>query len=297
MDYFLIRNGHDYGDAEVFTMSEKINEKKHKINFFKTPKGYLLIAILVLAAVAFLGSLTYQGLIHTGIAVLTACVLDFFVMLIQKRKRLIPDGALLTGLIIGLILSPSVSWYEVVAASFIAISSKHVLKFKKKPIFNPAVFGLLAVLLLFSSAHAWWGALPDLPIWCAVIVIVCGFQVTERVNKFPLVFTFLGVYFSIFLIIALTNTIDVSEIFLTPFVHSALFLSFFMLTDPPTSPAKYGEQVIFGTIAAVVSAAWNIEFGGLSFLLIGLLAANLLHVVISMVKKSKNQITKRPIEG
>jgi Na+-translocating ferredoxin:NAD+ oxidoreductase RnfD subunit len=273
-------------------MSEKIIENKRKSNFFKSPKGYILIVLLVLAAVASVDSLSNQGLINTGISVLTSCMVDLIILLMQKRKRLLPDGALLTGLIIGLILSPTVPWYAVIAASVIAIGSKHILKIRKKPIFNPAAFGLLAVLFLFSSGHAWWGALPDLPVWFVVIVIVGGFLVTHRVNKFPLVLTFLGVYFSSFLVVSLFSTVDVSEVFLTPFAQSALFLSFFMMTDPPTSPAKYGEQMIFGIIAAGVCVVWNIEIGGLSFLLAGLLAANLWHAFLSVVKRAKNKKTE-----
>ena len=47
-----------------------------------------------------------------------------------------------------------------------------------------------------------------------------------------------------------------------------------MLTDPPTSPTRYRDQVIFGLIAALVSFAVYSMLGGVYYLLAGLLVGN-----------------------
>jgi Na+-translocating ferredoxin:NAD+ oxidoreductase RnfD subunit len=98
--------------------------------------------------------------------------------------------------------------------------------------------------------------------------------VTDKVNKFPQVFTFLGVYLIVMLVLGLVHIGDTTDALRNPFINSTLFLGFFMVTDPPTSPAKYGEQMIFGFIAAIVSVIVYLIFGGLTFLLVGLLVAN-----------------------
>ena len=60
-----------------------------------------------------------------------------------------------------------------------------------------------------------------------------------------------------------------------PFVNAALFLAFFMLTDPPTSPGKRNDQVWFGGLVAIIAAIAQLVGVGQTYLLVGLLAGNL----------------------
>jgi Na+-translocating ferredoxin:NAD+ oxidoreductase RnfD subunit len=272
------------GMSEIKLNNSTTSRKPH---FLKTPKGYVLIVLLALTVIASLGSFSSQGIKNIMIAIFTAGLLDLAIMFMLKRKRLTPDGAILTGLIIALVLSPSSSWYITVAAAAIAIISKHVLRMKKKPIFNPAALGLLAVLLLFSSGHEWWGGLSALPVWSLVFLVAGGYLVVNKVNKLPLIFAFLGTYFSLFLGISVYHALDVNDIFRIPFINAVLFLSFFMLIDPPTSPSKYSEQILFGGIAASISVLVNVQIGGLSFLLAGLLVANLLNSLYRVMKGAR----------
>ena len=54
-----------------------------------------------------------------------------------------------------------------------------------------------------------------------------------------------------------------------------MFFAAFMLTDPPTSPARPRDQVWFAMLAAAISVAClAVNVGGVYYLLIGLLAAN-----------------------
>lgn len=268
--------------------------KKRKPNFWGTPKGILLIVLVGLAAIVSTATASYHGLVNMGVAAASAVLLDYAIMRLQKRKRFVPDGALLTGIIIGLVISPITSWTIVFLAAVIAIVSKHLLALRKKPIFNPAAFGLLAVLQLFSTGQDWWGGLPDLSVWWLPLLLAGGYWITFRVHKFPLAFTFLGIYFSVYLTVALFGVVDVGDLFRVPFLNSVLFLSFFMLTDPPTSPSKPIEQVLFAIVAAGVSVWINLMFGGLSFLLAGLLAANLWHAVVSAIKRASDK-SRHPI--
>jgi hypothetical protein len=63
-----------------------------------------------------------------------------------------------------------------------------------------------------------------------------------------------------------------------------------MLTDPPTSPAKVKDQIIFVTLTAAVGALIYGYFGGLMYFFIGLLMGNLYHLLRarSSLHASKN---------
>jgi Na+-translocating ferredoxin:NAD+ oxidoreductase RnfD subunit len=242
--------------------------------FLTTPKGYLLVALLVLTVAGSFYDGALGGWRNALVAVAVAVLIDVGFALWQQRNRIFPDGAVLTGLIVALVLSASAPWYLAGLTSAVAVLSKHLLKIKRKPIFNPAALGLAVAILVGGTEQSWWGSLALVPIWCFGLVIIAGLLITERVNKFPQVFAFLGVYLGAMLLAGILGAPAAGDGLRDPFINSALFLAFFMVTDPPTSPAKYQDQVIFGVIAAVISVADYLLLGGLSYLLIGLLAAN-----------------------
>jgi Na+-translocating ferredoxin:NAD+ oxidoreductase RnfD subunit len=82
------------------------------------------------------------------------------------------------------------------------------------------------------------------------------------------------VYFGFFALVSIGNPRTLAEMFREPFVQSALFLAFFMLTDPPTSPNRYGDQVWFGSLAAVSAGVAQLLGAGQVFLLLGVLVSN-----------------------
>lgn len=254
------------------TRESRQQKRSHKPFF--TPKRFVLVMLLLLMLIAHVNMNNYTGLVHAGIAVAIAMFIDTLIAVLKKRKLAFPDGAAITGLIVALVLSPMVSSYISALTAAIAIASKHLFTVKKKPIFNPAAFGLLIIAVLFSSGQSWWGGLSMLPAWCIVLVCIAGFLVTEKVNKFPQVLSFLGIYFLIVLIMGILGIENAGDILRVPYINSTLFLAFFMLTDPPTSVGKYKDQVKFGIITAVASIASYMILGGLTFLLVGILIAN-----------------------
>mgnify|MGYP003346951963 CR=1 FL=1 len=107
-------------------------------------------------------------------------------------------------------------------------------------------------------------------------MFITGIYITDRVNKMPLVLAFLGVYFLLFTgtAFAAGDPRKFVEIYRAPDIHAVLYFAFFMLTDPPTAPIKYRDQIICGVIVAVVSYAVFEKFGVVYFLLAGVLVGN-----------------------
>lgn len=259
------------------TRSDRIKQqqKKKQPSLWKTPKGYVLLVLSILMGIAGVYSEDWNAFVNVGIAIGTAIVAEVIFGKVQKHKRIYPDGAAITGLIIGMVLGSIVSWYLVVFTTLVALASKHYIKIKKRLILNPAAFGLLVSSVLFSTVQSWWGSLSILPIYYVVLLLVAGYLVTKRVNKFIQVFSFLGTYFTLLLVMGILHMGNAGDALRVPYVNTALFLAFFMLTDPPTSVGKDSDQLWFGIISAVVSVVVYAEFGGLIFPLIGLLVANL----------------------
>ena len=127
-------------------------------NWLKTPKGYVTIAMIVLLLIASIGSKEILGIKNAFAAVFVSLIVDIICRSVKKSKWIMPDSAIITGLIISLILSTTSSLTVIVATAMMAILSKHLLVYKKKPIFNPAAIGLLLSILFFHSGQSWWGA-------------------------------------------------------------------------------------------------------------------------------------------
>ncbi|WP_083402028.1 RnfABCDGE type electron transport complex subunit D [Bacillus sp. MUM 116] len=242
--------------------------------WLKTPKGYVTTAMVFYLIIASIGSKSIQGIENSIVAIGASFIVEYILCRVLDRRSS-KDSTVITALIISLILSFTTTWMVVAGTAVLAILSKHLLVYKKKPVVNPAAFGLLLSIFIFQTGQSWWGAFGDLPVWTIVFLLIGGYLVTERVNKFPQVFSFLGTFFLLLLLLGLMNKGDAADALRPPFINAALFFAFFMLTDPPTSPAKYKQQVIFGVLAAVAGVIVYGLFGGLTYLFIGLFAGNL----------------------
>jgi Na+-translocating ferredoxin:NAD+ oxidoreductase RnfD subunit len=192
----------------------------------------------------------------------------------DKRRIGWPSSAVLSGLIIAFVLDPGTPWAVTACLGILATVSKQVIATTRWHIFNPAGLALLVSIPLFGTAQSWWGALPDLP-WPFVLVLLSGGAfVVDRINKFPLVLSFAGAYVGLFTLVALVNPVAVAEMYRTPFAQSALFLALFMLTDPPTSPSRFNDQIWIGALAGVASVVAQLVGVGQAYLLVGALVGN-----------------------
>jgi Na+-translocating ferredoxin:NAD+ oxidoreductase RnfD subunit len=248
----------------------------HRIkNFFKTPKGLVTIILAVFIAVAAPGQgfrAVMAGLVSAAIA---AGLVDLIVLRVRKKFWEFPSGAVLTAMIVAMVLRAQEAWYVVTITSVAAVFSKYLFRSRSANVFNPAALAIIASFYVFHTGQSWWGALTDVPVPAKVVLLAAGVFIANRVNKLPLVLTFLGAYFLLFTVTAfVSNPLALAEIFRTPDVEAALYFAFIILTDPPTSPAKYPDQIVCGLIVAIVSYGFFEWAGVVYYLLAGVLAGN-----------------------
>jgi Na+-transporting NADH:ubiquinone oxidoreductase subunit NqrB len=211
---------------------------------------------------------------HLLVAMAAACGLELLVSIILNRKQSWPSSALLSGAIVAFILAPDTPLVVTGWVAGLAVASKYLLRTGRGHIFNPAALALLISVPLFATEQSWWGAGGDLEWPFVLLILVGGALIVDRINKFPLLLTFAGVYFGIFTLIGLVNPASVAEMFRAPFVQAALFLGVFMLTDPPTSPARYVDQVWAGALVALTACIAQLAGAGQAYLLVGVLVGN-----------------------
>jgi Na+-translocating ferredoxin:NAD+ oxidoreductase RnfD subunit len=244
-------------------------------NFFKTPKGLVTIILIIFLAMAAPGQgfrAVMKGLVSAAIA---AGLVDLIILRVRKKVWEFPSGAVLTAIIVAMVLRAQEPWYVTTITSLIAVLSKYLFRSHAANVFNPAAFAIVISFYMFHTGQSWWGALTDVLPVAKVVLLAAGVFIADRVNKLPLVLTFLGAYFLLFTVTAfVSNPLAVAEIFRTPDAEAALYFAFIILTDPPTSPAKYPDQIVCGLIVAVVSYVFFEWAGVVYYLLAGVLAGN-----------------------
>jgi Na+-translocating ferredoxin:NAD+ oxidoreductase RnfD subunit len=243
--------------------------------FLHTPKGLLLLVFLPLLLVGGGAPGWPATLPHVVAAVVGAVLVDLLVACVALRPAFWPSGALLSGLIVAFVLGPETAWPATLLVGALATASKHLLRWRRLQLFNPAALALLVSVPLFGAGQSWWGALAERPWPWALLLLAGGVLVVDRVNRFPLVLAFTGAYFALLTLAGLVAPAAAAELFRPPFLQAALFLALFMLTDPPTAPARPAEQVGIGLLGAAVACLAQALGAGQTYLLLGLLAGNL----------------------
>lgn len=156
-----------------------------------------------------------------------------------------------------LLLLHADNWLWIALASFIAISSKFLIRFNKRHIFNPSNLGIVTVLLLTTSAWAapgQWGQL----LWLSLLIAGAGLIFFIGVSRLLTSISFLLVFSTLILVRALWLG-DPLQMPLHQLQSGALLIfTFFMLSDPMTSPSSPLGRIIFGTWIGILS--WGLQF-------------------------------------
>lgn len=144
-------------------------------------------------------------------------------------------------------------WWVAALAAFISIASKFIIRFKGKHIFNPSALGIVAVILL--TGKAWfspgqWGSST------VILFGVCclGIIVTTRVQKLDTSLAFLVTFAALLFIRQVVYLGWPLDFFVQSISTGSLLLfSFFMITDPKTTPNHFTARIIWSILVAVVA--------------------------------------------
>jgi enediyne biosynthesis protein E5 len=165
-------------------------------------------------------------------------------------KKAIPS-VLISSFGLSLLLKTNLLWIAVFAA-FVSILSKFIIRVNGKHIFNPSALGIVVAILL--TGKAWvspgqWGS--GMVILFAVLCL--GFIVVTKVQNLSASLSFLGVFASLIFIRQIIYLGWPIDYFLQSISTGSLLLfSFFMITDPKTTPNHNIAKIIWcAAIAAV----------------------------------------------
>ena len=168
-----------------------------------------------------------------------------------------PKSALISSLSLCLLLRTNDCTVAALAAG-IAISSKFVIRWKDKHIFNPTN---LALVVILASGLGWispgqWGQVA----WFGFLIACLGSLVVTRAARADVTLTFLTFYVGLLVARALWLG-DPFTIPLHQIESGALLIfSFFMISDPKTTPDSRTGRIVFALIVALTALYIQFHF-------------------------------------
>lgn len=181
-------------------------------------------------------------LVTTLVAVAGAMAADSAIEFFTFKKFILTESSVISGLIIGYVLSNIYPWWMFLLASVFAICSKHLLRIREKHLFNPAAFGILLATVLLGASTQWRGA----GLW--YILVPAGVYFVSKIRKMEVV---IG-YVAVFVFLSGTQAFFQKTPLWDVLVYQNFFFIFVMLIEPKSTPVTRKGKVAFGAAVAIL---------------------------------------------
>jgi enediyne biosynthesis protein E5 len=165
-------------------------------------------------------------------------------------------SALISGLSLCLLLRTNRSDLAIVAA-IVTIGAKFLIRVDGKHVFNPTNGGIVAMLLLTNQvwvSPGQWGSAA----FFAFLLACAGSLVVNRAARSDVTYAFIAFYCALLF----GRSLYLGEPMTIPLhrVQSGalLLFTFFMISDPKTTPDSRSGRVVFAALVALV--AWYVQF-------------------------------------
>jgi Na+-translocating ferredoxin:NAD+ oxidoreductase RnfD subunit len=232
--------------------------------FFPDPRVPVLMLLVGFLVLGF----TVLGFNRTPIQALmtsvSAVALEVFLFRVLRGKWVWPLSALITSCGLSLLLNYGHDYWILLAPVYFAIGTKYVFTLKGKHVYNPAqiavVLSLLLMNELITSAPAYqWNGTGAMAYFITVPALMLFMPSIDRT---PLVFSFLITFTAQTFLRAMImrHHLPFETLFWgTLSSPSFLLFTFFMITDPATSPKGKKEQIWTGIAIATVDLLFHIR--------------------------------------
>jgi enediyne biosynthesis protein E5 len=201
-----------------------------------------------------LGEFTYgilESYQKTLLAIGTAIVVELILGRIFLGKWLNVASAYITGISVGILLRSPAYWPYAVCAA-IAITSKYVLRFRGKHLWNPSNFGICVVLFLLPTSVAMLSIQWGNNFWSLLVIWLLGSVILWRLRRLHITATYVASFIALaFLRAWILHQPWQAEISPITGPEYQLFI-FFMITDPKTTVRSRTGQCIVAFAVAVV---------------------------------------------
>jgi len=258
--------------------TEVISQNPFKSLYFEFKKLDPRIPVLVILVGYLVLGFTVLGFNRTPtqaiMTTLCTCLLELFYLRVLRKKWAFPFSALITSCSLSLLLNYSHNYYMLLVPVYFAVSTKYIFTFNGRHIFNPAQIAVTGSLLfagtLITAAPAYqWNGIENMSVFIGMLGV---FFLLPKINRHYLVISFLLTFtVQTFLrAMIMKHHLPFETLFLGTLSSPAFFLfTFFMITDPATSPSSKKLQIIFGILIATIDLIYHLRQSYYTFFFAG----------------------------
>jgi len=257
---------------------------------FRDPRLHLaavIITLQVLGQTAFGFSLSIAQIL---VAIGTCALLEVGIAFFRQHVIMWPASALLTGNGVAFILrvpgTPHGDWWSLhgawifAATAAVSLLSKHLVRWRRRHIFNPSNFGLVLCFLVLGENRAepldfWWG---PMSLWLALaiaLIVFGGLTILSRLRLLVIAGGFWLAFAAGIAVLAASGHSMTARWHLGPITGwsfwwllvtspEILIFLFFMITDPMTIPKGRVARVVYavcvGLLATLLIAPQTTEY-------------------------------------
>lgn len=186
-------------------------------------------------------------------AAFSACFITQYLFIAFKTGDLLSlKSAMISSLSLCLLLKTNEP-LVMALAGVLSIASKFVFRVDGKHFFNPTNFGIIAAMLL--TGQAWispgqWGS-DGIQVFSFGLL---GFVVLMRVKRLDIALTFFTVFCLLHFIRSVALIGWTADVFTHQLTSGTLLIfTFFMITDPVSTPAHGAARIIWASLVAVLA--------------------------------------------
>lgn len=262
-----------------------------KITMYKLVLYSLILILLYSVVLGYFNILKISpiSIIFSTFFTVTLCLAFNKLFELVYKSPVNSESVFITALILALVISPIENgsnefFLTSFFVSMLAISSKYILAINRKHVFNPVAIALVLSGVFLNLSGSWWVA----TFWMLPPVLLTGFFIVKKTQRFDLFFSFLLSFLVISLFLHMFNGSDKS--FLEEFFNNLtkapiLFFAFFMLTEPLTMPPKSWHRITYGALTGLLFSPL-IHISSLYFTPeLALVAGNIFTYIISPKQK------------
>jgi len=176
------------------------------------------------------------------LTIISASIAEGIFLYLKTGFLQVTESAIITGLIVGFVISTDEPFWKLICACVLAIISKRLIYFQKKHIFNPAAFGIFLTVVLFGASLQWKGTFA----WH--ILMPFGIYFIYKIKKVGVIVGYAVVSLILFATGALLQRTPLWNIF----GYFSYFYIFVMVIEPKTTPNRLMRQLIFGAGIAIL---------------------------------------------
>jgi enediyne biosynthesis protein E4 len=243
-------------------------------------RAFGLLSTYLILGITFLGF--SRKPLQVALLIGSGAVLDVLFNGLLKGRKVFPLSAMISCISIAILLNWSFDFHYLFLPVFVCIASKYIFTLDGKHFFNPSLFAICFCILFtgdyisLSPSYQWYGSAQSA--WMMAYFVVTGALLLFifKINRLWLVASFLITFLlqTIIRAYVMKHVIPFETLFIGALTSPALYLfTFYMITDPATSPNNKWEQILVGFSIAVLDLLFHLKFSLYTFFFAGITVA------------------------